>query len=246
MLGRFPSGCGDFPTTQWSVILSARLAGGGQSREALTQLCQAYWPPLYTYLRKTGHPRDVAEDHVQGFFATFLEKNFLEKLDPEVGRFRSYLLGALKHYLSHERDRATARKRGGSSQPLPLELDTEKEERQYIVEPATDATPEKLYERRWALTLLDQVLVRLQADYEQAGKGERYRVLSAFLPGARSRVSYKQAAQRLEMSVDAVKIAIYRLRRRYRECLYQAITPTVSTRADVEDEIRHLLEVLGR
>lgn len=245
MLGRFPSGRGDFPTTQWSVILSARLAGGGQSREALAQLCQAYWPPLYTYLRKTGHPRDQAEDHVQGFFAKFLEKNFLENLDPAAGRFRSYLLGALKHYLSHERDRATARKRGGASKPLPLELDTEKEERQYIVEPATDVTPEKLYERRWALALLDQVLARLQADYEQAGKGKLYSVLIAFLPGARASLSTGEAAHRLEISVDAVRVAIFRLRRRYRECLYQTIAPTVSTPADVKDEIRHLLEVLG-
>jgi len=187
MLRPHTTGRGGFPATPWSTILSARLTGGGQSRDALAWLCQAYWPPLYTYLRKTGHPRDEAEDHVQGFFAKFLEKNYLKHLDPDAGRFRSYLLGALKHYLSHERDRASARKRGGSGQPLPLELDIEEAERQYVVEPATNATPEKLYERRWALALLDQVLVRLQADYEQAGNGERYRVLSAFLPGARTR-----------------------------------------------------------
>ena len=243
---RFHSGRARFPTTEWSMILSARLTGSDQSGDALAWLCQAYWPPLYAFLRKTGHSREQAEDLVQGFFAKFLKRNYLKRLDPEAGKFRSYLLGALKHYLSHERARQTAHKRGGSSKPLPLELDIEEAERQYRVEPATDLTPEKLYERRWALTLLDLVLARLQAEYEQAGKGELYRVLSSFLPGGPQAVPYKEAAQKLTMSIAAVKVAIFRLRRRYRDGMYQAITPTVATRADVKNEIRHLLEVLGR
>jgi len=236
-----------FPATPWSAILKARLEGNDQSREALTRLCEAYWHPLYVFLRAGGQRSEDAKDLVQGFFARFLERDYLQGLDPSIGKFRSYLLGALKHYVSNERERANARKRGGGIQPLPFEIDIRDDEGpRYAVEPPTSETAETVYERQWAMSVLNNVIERLGKEYGNAGKGESYRHLSAFLPGALDPISYEEAAKRCAISIDAVRSAIHRLRQRYREVLRFEISQTVSHVDEVDGEIRFLMEVIGR
>ncbi|NOZ23274.1 MAG: sigma-70 family RNA polymerase sigma factor [Planctomycetes bacterium] len=233
----------EFATTRWSIVLAAGREGTPRAREALATLCQAYWYPLYAYVRRQGHNADEAQDLTQGFFAQFIEKNYFRALDPKKGKFRAYLLASMKHFLANEWDRAHAQKRGGRQ--VPISLDFEGAEGRYSREPAHDLTPERIFERRWALTLLDQVLARLRQDFLKSGKEERFERLKVFLTAGKKTVPYREVAAELGLSEGAVKVAIHRLRKRYRNHLRAEIAQTVSNPSEIDEEIRHLFSALG-
>lgn len=232
-----------FATTHWSVVLAAGRSSTAKSQQALATLCETYWYPLYAYLRRAGHNAEDAQDLTQGFFAQLLEKGWLSAADPERGRFRSFMLASLKHYVANERDRATAQKRGGVNPPLPLELETA--EGRYSLEPRDNTTPEKLFDRRWALTLLDRVLGRLRAELKQREKDETFDRLKVFLTGEKAQVSYRELGVELGMSEGAVKVTVHRLRRRFRELLHDEIAQMVTSREEVDDELRYLVTAVG-
>jgi RNA polymerase sigma factor (sigma-70 family) len=226
-----------FATTRWSVVAAA---GGGPSpeaREALAELCRAYWYPLYAYARRRSASADDAREQTQEFFARLLEKEYLQAADPRRGRFRSFLLTAFKRFLAHERDRAHAQKRGGGRPVLPL--DFRAGEALYHREPADRATPEGVYERRWALTLLEQTLARLRQELVSAGKERLFECLKGTLTGEDAG-PYARAGEELGLSEQAVKVAVHRLRKRYGELLRAEIAQTVATPEEVEDELRDL------
>lgn len=237
------SAAAGFATTRWSLVLEARGPVTPRSREALSALCGAYWYPLYAYVRRQGQRVEEAQDLTQEFFARLLEKDGMRGVRPERGKFRAYLLGALKHFLSNERDRARARKRGGGASPLSLELDNA--EGRYGLEPVDRRTPEKLFEREWALALLEAVLTRLRGELARAGKGDLFERLKGFLAGEKGDLLYREAGTHLGMSEGAVKVAVHRLRRRYRELLKEEVSQTLADPAEVEDEIRCLFAALG-
>jgi RNA polymerase sigma-70 factor (ECF subfamily) len=231
-----------FHTTRWSLVLAAGQPESTASREALSTLCRIYWYPLYAYARRQVSHAE-AEDLTQGFFAQLLEKDYLRVADPERGKFRSFLLTAFKHFLSKERDRAGALKRGGGSQVLPLDFQTGEE--RYSREPAHQATPERIFERRWALALLDRVLARLREEFEQGGKQRLFECLKFCLTGEKNPgKSYEELGEELAMTEGAIKIAVHRLRRRYQELLREEIAQTVATPEDVEEELRDLFEAV--
>lgn len=232
-----------FATTRWSVVLAAGESGSAGSREALAKLCETYWYPLYAFARRWGHTADEAQDLTQEFFTRLLEKHYLGDVRPERGRFRSFLLASLKHFLLNERDRVLAQKRGGGHAPIPLEIDTA--EGRYRLEPPDTATPERIYERRWALTLLDRVLARLRDEYEGSNRGRLFEALKGFLTGQSATPKYAEVGTALDMTEGAVKVAVHRLRRRFGELLRDEIADTVADPADIEDEIRYLFKVLG-
>jgi RNA polymerase sigma factor (sigma-70 family) len=232
-----------FATTHWSVVLTAGRSDSTRARDALARLCQTYWYPLYAYARRRGFGPHDAEDLTQGFFARVLQDNYLGQAEREKGRFRWFLLGALNHFLANEWDRAHAKKRGGGR--TIISLDAETAESRYKLEPADSLTAERIYERRWALTLLDTVLQNLEREHELAGKKKFYGELRFCLTGERSTLPYAELARRLEMSEGAVKVAVHRLRQRYRELLRAEISHTVAGPDEVEDELRHLFAVLA-
>jgi RNA polymerase sigma-70 factor (ECF subfamily) len=227
-----------FATTRWSVVAAAGHADSPEARDALATLCRVYWYPLYAYARRHLARPDDAQDLTQEFFARLLEKDYLQAADPGRGKFRSFLLTAFKRFLAKERDRAGAQKRGGGRSPLPL--DFQAGERQYQLEPADHATPELLYERRWALTLLEQTLARLRQETVHAGKERQFDALKAALTGDDATEPYARIADGLGLSEQAVKVAVHRLRRRYGELLREEIAQTVGTPEEVEDELRDL------
>ncbi|HVM61987.1 MAG TPA: sigma-70 family RNA polymerase sigma factor [Verrucomicrobiae bacterium] len=233
-----PSLAGRFAATRWTVVLTAGQGASPQAGRALEQLCRAYWYPLYAYVRRRGYDVHEAEDLTQEFFARLLAKNYLAGVDPSKGKFRSFLLASLKHFLANEWDRAHAAKRGGG-QPL-LPLDTQSAETRYRQEPADELTAEKLLERQWALALLDQVLDRLQAEFAADGKSEQFDQLKLFLTEGKGATSYAAMATKLGTTEGAVKVAVHRLRRRYRELLREEIAHTVASPAEIDEEIRHL------
>jgi RNA polymerase sigma-70 factor (ECF subfamily) len=233
---------GRFATTHWSLIVAARGGEAAQARAALADLCRAYWYPLYAYIRRQGHAADEAQDLTQEFFARLLEKDFLATLDPGKGKFRSFLLTACKHFLVNERERAHAQKRGGG-RPL-VSLDFGDAEARYGREPGHSLTAERLFERRWALDLLNQVLARLRGEYEATGKGRLFECLKGRLTGDAG-APHARAAAELGLSEGAVKVAVHRLRKRYRELLREEIAHTVDDPGQVEDEIRALFAALG-
>jgi RNA polymerase sigma-70 factor (ECF subfamily) len=233
-----------FATTHWTLVLAARRGGHApEARAALTALCQSYWFPLYAFIRRQGHAADEAQDLTQEFFARLLEKDFLDAVDREKGRFRSFLLAACKHFLANERDRARARKRGGGRRPLPLDL--RDAEARFGHEPAHTLTAEKLFDRRWALTLLDEVLARLRQEYAGKGKAELFEVLRPYLVGDPDTAPYAGTAGQLGLSKGAVKVAVHRLRQRYREVLREEIARTLDDPEQVDEEIRELFAALG-
>jgi RNA polymerase sigma-70 factor (ECF subfamily) len=238
-----PASAGRFATTHWSLVLAARDRAAPQSREALAALCAVYWYPLYAYVRRSGREANQAQDLTQEFFARLLEKDYLQVVDREKGKFRSFLLAALRHFLLNEYDHATARKRGGGR--ALLSIDARHAEGHYSREPAHVETPEKLFERRWALTLLDQVLTRLREEMAQAGKERLFDGLKAFLTGETRSASHRDLAAKLAMTEGAVKVAVHRLRRRYRELLREEIGRTLDEPGQVEEEIRELFAALG-
>lgn len=228
-----------FATTRWSVVAAAGGAASPVARAALTTLCETYWSPVYGFIRRRGHNADEAADLTQEFFATLIEKDYLQAADSERGRFRSFLLTAVKRFLSKQRERDGALKRGGGQRPISLDFVAG--ETHYRLEPADDWTPERIFERRWALTVLERVVERLGEEYAARGKAPLFERLKACLTGAADAPALAQVASELQMSEGAVKVAAHRLRSRYREVLKAQIADTVSDPADVDDELRHLL-----
>jgi RNA polymerase sigma-70 factor (ECF subfamily) len=231
-----------FATTHWTLVVAARDRGAPQAREALAALCDAYWYPLYAFIRGQGHSADGAQDLTQEFFARLLEKDFLAVVDPAKGRFRAFLLAACKHFLANERDREHALKRGGGK--VPLSLDFEHAEGRYALEPGHDLTPEKHFERRWVLTLLDGVLARLRDEFGRAGKSQQFDSLKGYLMGDRAEEPYRAVAARLGMTEGALRVAIHRFRGRYGEMLREEIGRTVHDPGEIEEEIRSLFSAL--
>lgn len=234
---------GRFATTHWSCVLAAKGRASPRSRQALASLCSVYWYPLYVYARGRCRNAEQARDYTQDFFAHLLEKDFLRLVDREKGKFRSFLLAAFQHFLLNEFDRVKTRKRGGGRSPLSLDF-THAEER-YHLEPAHQLTPEKLFERRWALTLLDQVLNCLQTEMAEAGKTKLFDGLKSSLLKERNAALYSVIAAELGMSEGGVKVAVHRLRKRYRELLRQEIERTVQEPEQIEEEIRDLFKALA-
>jgi DNA-directed RNA polymerase specialized sigma24 family protein len=231
-----------FATTHWSLVLAARDRAEPGARDALASLCALYWYPLYAYVRRRGHGPDDSHDLTQEFFARLLGKDFLAGVDRGKGKFRSFLLAACTHFLANERDRGRAKKRGGGR--AVVSLDATDAEGRYRTEPADDLTPEKLFERRWALALLQQVMGRLRAEFEAKGKGHLFDRLRGFLVGEKG-AGYRRASDELGLSEGAVKVAVHRLRQRYRELLHEEIGRTVGSAEEVEEEVRALFAALG-
>jgi RNA polymerase sigma factor (sigma-70 family) len=232
-----------FPTTHWSIVLLARGGVSPEADQALAALCGTYWFPLYEYIRRQVNDAEQARDLTQDFFAQFLEKDFLDKVEQDRGRFRAYLLACCKHFLSNQRDRERARKRGQGRTPLSLDFCLAND--RYQQEPAHSLTPERLFERRWALTLLEQVLEQLRQEYHAEGKAALYDHLKSALVCGPEALSYAAIGEELGMSEGAVKKAAQRLRQRYRDLLRQHIAATVEGPEQVEAEIRTLFTVLG-
>ena len=236
-----PAGC--FVTTHWSVVLTAGRSDTTRARAALEQLCRNYWQPLYAYVRRTGHSREEAEDLTQEFFARLLAQNTVARADPARGRFRSFLLASLKHFLANEWEKARAQKRGGGAQVIPLEFDTAETR---CVQPAAPGdTPDRAFDRQWALALLDVVLGRLRQEYSDSGRDDLFVALKDTLSGGRAEIPYRELGGRLGMSEGAVKVAAHRLRRRYRELLREEIANTVAGPEEVEEELRELFAALS-
>src|SRR5580704_3301573 len=232
-----------FATTRWSLVLAAGRRSSPQSSAALATLCENYWYPLYAYVRRRGHGADEAQDFTQAFFARLLEKNDLAAADPGRGRFRSFLLTSLKHFLANEWDRNRAQKRGGGRAVLSIDFGAAEE--RYRAEPAHDLTPEKIFARRWALVLLENVLARLHDESAQAGKTDSFDRLKCFLTGEQPAVTYGQLAAELNTSEGALKVAVHRLRGRYRELLRAEIEETLADPKEIDQEIRDLFSALG-
>lgn len=233
-----------FATTHWSLVVHAGQAQNTLAREALETLCAKYWLPLYSFVRRRGYSAEDAQDLTQEFFSRLIQRNRLARADQRKGRFRAFLLSSMKNFLADEFDKARAQKRGGGKQPLSLEFDTG--EAIYRVEPVDNTTPEQIYERRWAITLLDTVLAALHNEHEHAGKAELFDALRPCLVGDRTAQPYGQLAEKLGMSETGVKSAVHRLRKRYRELLRREIANTVSRPEEVEDELNYLFAVLSR
>jgi RNA polymerase sigma-70 factor (ECF subfamily) len=237
------SGPSGFASTHWSLVASAGRRLSPDSSSALADLCQRYWYPLYVFVRRSVSDLDEARDLTQEFFARLLEKNTLALADPERGRFRTFLLAALRNFLHNERTRARSQKRGGGRAPLTLDFDS-KDSRQPL-EPAHRWSAERLYERQWAITLLDNVLARLQAEYEAAGKAALFQRLKSVLAAESASAPHADIAAELAMSPGAVKVAAHRLRRRYRELLRDEVGQTVADEQDIDEEVRSLFRSLA-
>jgi RNA polymerase sigma-70 factor (ECF subfamily) len=232
-----------FTTTHWSVVLAARDGDSRQAREALEKLCHTYWPPLYAYIRREGYGVEDAQDLTQGFFTRLMEKDYLGRLRDQDGKFRSFLLTFLKHFLSDERDRAGAQKRGGGK--TIVSLDDSSAEACYLTEAADPMSPDQLFERRWAQTLLEQALHRLRQEYVDGGKLALFEQLKDLQPGEHGTLSYVELGEQLGMSEAAIKSAAHRLRRRHCELLREEIAHTVARPEEIDEEIRYLLTVLS-
>ena len=231
-----------FVTTHWSLVLSARDKKSPQSAEALEKLCRAYWYPLYAYVRRTGQSKENAEDLTQAVFARVLERNAVAAVAPEKGRFRSFLLASLNHFLSDEWDKARAQKRGGGK---VISFDLQSAETRLVEIPVENFTPEKAFEHHWAITLLEQVYQRLGGEYRAEGKGTLFDALRTTLAGASDAAPYAELAKQLGLSEGAVKVSVHRLRQRYRGLLRDTIADTVSGPDEVEDELRYLFRTLA-
>jgi DNA-directed RNA polymerase specialized sigma24 family protein len=230
-----------FHTTAWSLVLAASGNPTTDARHALAALCQTYWNPVYAFIRRRGHTPDQAQDLTQGFFALLLEKQFLRDVDQQRGRFRSFLLAAVKHFLANERDRAHAVKRGGGRVPVPI--DVLEAESWYAPAAVEATTPERLFERRWALSVLEHVMARLRAEYSAMGKGEQFDRLEGLL-AKDADARCEALALDMGVSAGALRMSLHRLRRKYRHLLREEIAETVSTPADIDEEIRFLMSVL--
>ena len=232
-----------FATTRWTVVLSAGRKSTPQAEMALEELCRTYWYPLYAFVRRQGHSKEDAEDLTQSFFARFLEKNYLDGLSNEKGRFRAFLLAALKHFLANEWDRANRQKRGGGA--TLLSLDWQDADTRYQIDPADTLSPDKLYDRAWAVTLLERVITRLRAENAAEGRAKAFDVLKPFLMVGKSAIPYGQAAADLALTEGAVRVTVHRLRRRYREMLREEIAQTLAHPLQVEEEMQALFQAFA-
>lgn len=239
---RAPAGC--FVTTHWSVVVAAGHSDTTRSQAALEKLCRAYWFPLYAYARRRGYSVEDAQDLTQEFFARVLERNWLARADQARGRFRTFLLTAMERFLANEWDKVRAHKRGGGHRNIPIQLDAA--ETRYGVEPADTRTPEQAFEYRWALALLDEVVGQLETEFRSRGQAEMFAALKPCLVGDRASQPYAKLAGKLGMEEGAVKVAVHRLRQRYRELLRVEIANTVDSPGEVDAEMHHLFNVLAR
>ncbi len=231
-----------FATTHWSVVLAAGRRDAPQAEASLEKLCQTYWLPLYAYVRRRGYGEADAKDLTQGFFAWLLERHWLEQADQQRGRFRSFLLTTFNGFLANEWDKTQAQKRGGGR---VLSLPFGDADARCRWEPADNVTPEQIFEWRWAVALLDAVMGRLGADYARQDKAQLFQELKPCLLGDRTAQPYASLASKLGMTEGSVKVAVHRLRQRYRQLLREEIANTVANREDVEEEMRHLFAVLA-
>jgi RNA polymerase sigma-70 factor (ECF subfamily) len=234
---------GVFATTHWSVVLAAGEAESPPAAEALEKLCRTYWQPLYVYVRRRGYGLEKAQDLTQSFFAHFLEKKSFSLADPARGRFRTFLLKSLQHFLTDDWKRAHRLKRGGGQVDIPWDIHTADDH--YAAELAETMTPERAYEERWAMALLEQVLCLMREDYATAGKTRLFESLQEYLWGIEDSASYAQIAQILAMTEGAVRVAVHRLREQYRERLRTEVAHTVSNPNEVDDELRYLIQVIS-
>jgi RNA polymerase sigma-70 factor (ECF subfamily) len=231
-----------FATTQWSVVRAVGLENSQAANSALQELCQIYWYPLYTYVRRQGHNADAAADLTQAFFADLLMRDDLKKVDPELGKFRSFLLAAMKHFLMNQWNKAKAQKRGGGKSPLSLDFG--EADNRYRLEPSHAKTPELIYQKQWAKTLLERVQKSLRSEFADRGKAHQFDKLQKFLAGKNEDETLATAAAQLNMSEVAVKVSLHRMRQRFGELLRTEIQQTVSTPEEIDSEIQQLFEVL--
>ena len=227
-----------FATTHWTIVLAAGQRSTPQSDHALEELCQTYWFPLYAYVRRRGHTREDAEDLTQAFFARFLTKNYLDGLSAERGRFRAFLLASLKHFLANEWDKSQRQKRGGSVPHLSLDWQTA--DTRFQIATTTEPSPDKAFDREWAVALLAKVIERLQTECAAEGKAKLFEQLKIFLTAGRGELSAAAAAQKLGLDETAVRVAVHRLRKRYRQLLRDEIAQTLANAVDVDEEMRAL------
>ena len=234
-----------FATTRWSLVLAAgEQRPSVEAREALAALCEAYWYPLYGFLRGRGHSPADAEDLTQAFFATLLEKQVLSRADPSKGRFRSFLLKCLQNFSANVTAKNRASKRGGDVRTISLDFAVGED--RLCREPTSDETPERTFDRRWALTLLDGAMSQLRTEAQEAAKDEQFETLAPYLTGDDSARTYAETATILGLSEGAVKVAVHRLRRRFRDVVRHEILQTVSSPVEIDDELRHLLAAVQK
>ena len=233
----------EFTTTHWSVVLAAGQGESPHAAQALETLCRTYWYPLYAYVRRSGHTHENAQDLTQEFFARLLAKHYLSAVHLERGKFRWFLLSAVKRFLINERERASAVKRGGTSPHIPF--DGQKAEERYRLDAADQSTPDKLFDRAWATNLIQTTYQRLEEEYALEGKGRLFEQLRVFLSGDRADLTCAEAGAELGMTEGAIKVAVHRLRRRYRDLLREQVAQTVRTAADLEEELRNLRAVFS-
>jgi DNA-directed RNA polymerase specialized sigma24 family protein len=234
-----------FATTHWSVVVRAAEVGTTEGEAALEELCRTYWRPLYGFARRRGLSPADAEDATQGFLADLLARGAVARADASRGRFRTFLLCAFENYQSHERERAQAARRGGGRRVLSLDA-IQAAEGCFLHEPASDDTPERLYDRKWAMSLIESALGAVQHEYAALGKGAIFDELKSALWGGRGEPAYAGAASRLAMSEGALRVALHRLRNRFGEQLRAEVAKTVVDSAEIDDEVRHLLAAFGR
>jgi RNA polymerase sigma factor (sigma-70 family) len=232
-----------FATTHWSTVLTAGQPDSPRALEALERLCQTYWYPIYAYVRRQGHSPAAAQDLTQEYFYRLLKRGDLATVQPGRGRFRWFLLAALKHFLANEWHKGQTQKRGGDR--IILSFDALSAESRYGLEESRELSPDKLYDRSWALSLLDQARERLREEYASSGKAVRFQFLEQFLPGEQTDVTYTEAAQELGLTESAIKSEVYRLKKRYRALLRTGVAHTVASPEEIDDEIRYLVKLLA-
>ena len=230
-------------TTQWSLVVAARSVRGPEARQALDRLCRTYWPALYAFVRRLGWEPEAARDLTQAYFAELLEKDYLAGIDASKGRFRSFLFTSMRHFLSHQRERSRAVKRGGAAWIVPLEMVASEE--RHALASATSPTPEEVFEQRWAMTVIEAAMERLRSESAAAGGERRFELLRPYLTSLERHAPYREVASSLNPTEAAVKVAVHRLRRRFGRCLRAELAETLTDGADVDDELRHLLAVVS-